>query len=368
MDRVLHVNWWFFGLTETFVYNIIRNIKQFEPILCAFKFTEEALKYKHYKLLPWIGKIESYFHPPLFGLIKKRISNFIRENRIKIVHAHFGETGALLSSLKENVPLVVSFYGSDASMLTRKERWRKRYYRLFKKADLVIVEGPIMKKRLEKIGCPAEKIRIIPIGVDFSMFTKREEKRGCPIRILFTGRFVEKKGIMDSLRAIELLVPEFNEFKFTMIGDGPLRGKIINFIKKKNLKNYVTLLGNLSYKEYLSQLSQADIYLHPSCMAKNGDSEGGAPTTIIEAQGMGIPIVSTYHSDIPFVTLPQKSALLFAEHDVEGIKEGLLKLCKNASLREKLGNEGKKFVISQHSVKNVVSQIEREYKVLCNAD
>ena len=65
------------------------------------------------------------------------------------------------------------------------------------------------------------------------------------------------------------------------------------------------------------------MFLSPSVTAQDGDSEGGAPVSIIEAQATGMPIVSTVHADIPEAVVPGESALLSAERDVDGLAENL---------------------------------------------
>ena len=56
--------------------------------------------------------------------------------------------------------------------------------------------------------------------------------------------------------------------------------------------------------------------------AADGDSEGGAPTILLEAQAIGTPIVTTRHADIPHVVPEGPGVWLCAEHDVDGARQG----------------------------------------------
>ena len=60
--------------------------------------------------------------------------------------------------------------------------------------------------------------------------------------------------------------------------------------------------------------------------AADGDSEGGAPVGIIEMQAAGMPVLSTYHADIPEVVRDGESGYLVPERDVEALAEKLDKL------------------------------------------
>ncbi len=362
MDRILHINFGFFSLTETFVRRIVENIRKYEVILGGFWMNENAKKYRCRKVFIKMPKPSMYLFCD--GFIKYKITRIIKEEKIALVHAHFGETGAIVVSYKEfsSVPLVVSFYGRDASATPVKKIWSKRYKKLFNDADKFIVEGPAMKEKLIALGCPKEKIEIIRIGVDveglLACFKKQDKGK---IRIVFAGRLVEKKGIMDALEVVKILKEDKENFEFLIIGDGPLRKKVEEFIKANKLYDTVKTLGNIPYEKYLQILSTADIYFQPSCIAKDGDSEGGAPTTIIEAQAMGIPVVSTYHADIPFVTLFKKTAFLEQEHDVVAMAKDLRKLMHDVKLRIKMGKNGAEFVKKYHSIHKMITEIQRLY-------
>jgi colanic acid/amylovoran biosynthesis glycosyltransferase len=57
--------------------------------------------------------------------------------------------------------------------------------------------------------------------------------------------------------------------------------------------------------------------------ATDGDSEGGAPTILLEAQAIGTPIVTTRHADIPHVVPEGPGVWLCAEHDVDALAAAL---------------------------------------------
>lgn len=359
MDRILHINFGFFALTESFVKNIIEKIENFEILLASFWRNEK--KYKCRKIWFSLPKPKMYLSIEYF--IHRKVARIIREENIKLVHAHFGETGAVVYGYKKfiNVPFVVSFYGRDAYVTSRKKIWMRRYRELFKFADFLIVEGPKIKEKLIELGCTPKKIKIIRIGIDVGIPPKKKNKK---LSIVFAGRLVEKKGIMDALKVINLLKKEVKSFEFIIIGDGPLRKNAERFIKRNRLQEVVKILGEVPYFKYLEVLSGAGIYFQPSHTAKNGDSEGGAPTTIIEAQAMGVPVVSTYHADIPFVTIPKKTALLSKEHDILDMSRNLKRLILDVNLRKRMGKEGAKFVKTHHDIKETVKKIEKVYREL----
>jgi len=135
-------------------------------------------------------------------------------------------------------------------------------------------------------------------------------------------------------------------------------------IQNYELNAQVKMLGFLNYAAYIAEMDKADIFLHPSVVAASGDTEGGAPTVILEAQALGIPVVSTRHADIPYVTVPDESALLVPERDAEALAAALVYLIKNPDRWEPMGRAGRKRVETYHDIHTEVHKMEDKYLAL----
>ena len=70
-------------------------------------------------------------------------------------------------------------------------------------------------------------------------------------------------------------------------------------IEKHKLQSKIRMLGFQPYSVLLEEAYTHHIFLSPSVTASDGDTEGGAPVTLIEMLATGMPIVSTTHCDIP---------------------------------------------------------------------
>lgn len=287
------------------------------------------------------------------------------DRKARLIHAHFGPIGWQVLPLRRdlNIPLVTSFYGFDVAPEVGCEGpdWPQRRQELFDQGDLFLVEGPIMRQRLIDLGCPAQKVWIQRIGVNVKHLSFTAPTVNGLVTILFAGRFCEKKGLIYALRAICALRERGCRFRFRIIGDGELMGEIKDFIGSNRLEDCVELLGFLTHEEYLQEMKRADIFIHPSVTAANGDSEGGAPTVILEAHAFGVPVVSTYHADIPNVTLPGQSALLVQERDSEALADALAHLIDNPSARREMGMVGRSFVERHHDLDQEVALLENTY-------
>ena len=99
---------------------------------------------------------------------------------------------------------------------------------------------------------------------------------------------------------------------------------------------------------------------------EDGDTEGGAPVTLLEAQASGMPVVSTLHADIPEVVPNHQSGFLVPERDAPAIADRVIYLIKNHTLWAKLGSSGRKFVEENYNVFNQNKSLENIYSELIN--
>lgn len=294
----------------------------------------------------------------------------VRRHRASLLHSHFGTCGAAMLPVKRETGLrmITTFYGADVSQVPLDPEWRQRYACLFTKGDLFLAEGNAMRRALEDLGCPAEKIVVQRLGVDLEAipFVAREPGPSGEVRVLIAGIFREKKGIPDALRAVDRVRRRHPRLRVTLVGDGG--GKPADEDEKRvildllaRLDGVVAWVGFLPYPEYRAALLTHHLFLSPSVTALDGDSEGGAPVSIIEAEATGIPIVSTVHADIPEIVLDGESGLLSPERDIDALAENLERLVADPNLRRSMGKAGRAHVEEHHDVRKQAVRLETIY-------
>jgi len=371
---IIHYNDTYLNLSETFIYNYIRHIEKYNVLVIANKVDnmdlfpydqvycfENQPKQSAVSLISNIKRI--WFRRILFG---KYCVQIIKNNNARLVHAHFGPRGYEMLQVKKStgLPLITTFYGQDMSQFPRKKEWLNKYRSLFEEGDLFLTEGNCMKKGLCALGCPEEKIRIqrIAINVDKYNFRLRQNKKsGEKVVLFFCGRFVEKKGLLYALEAVNRVYRTFPDIEFRIVGDGEQRKDVENMIQENKMYSYVKLLGMQPHEKVLQEMDRADVFLQPSVTAANGDSEGGAPTTVLEAQACGVPVIATFHADIPEVVVDGESALLSRERDVPGLTSNILKLLTGDCSWTEMGRAGRSFIEKNHDIKQNVHKLEELY-------
>jgi colanic acid/amylovoran biosynthesis glycosyltransferase len=257
----------------------------------------------------------------------------------QIIHSHFGPSGWESVALAQRlcIPHVVSFYGYDVTLPDRHETWRLRYREMFNQASVVLCEGPHMAEQIISRGARPEQMRLFHLGIELDHFPYRPRKWTShePLRVLIAGRFTEKKGMpyaIDALARIASRVP----LEIHLVGDAngsaesqAEKRRIMDAIESGRLSDRVIRHGMIPYRSLVEIAYRCHVFLSPSVRAADGDTEGGAPVTIIEMAASGMPIVSTTHCDIPYAVGGSGNALLAPERDADALADLLLRLVES---------------------------------------
>ncbi|HET6350347.1 MAG TPA: glycosyltransferase [Candidatus Krumholzibacteria bacterium] len=253
-----------------------------------------------------------------------------RRTHARVLHSHFGFVGWRDMGVSRGLGIahVVTFYGADVLFYpTMDPRWHGRYREMFAEVDAVLCEGPVMGRSIVALGCPDKKVQIHHLGIDLSLipFEPRTWTPGQPLRVLMAGSFREKKGFPYAVEALAQLRRKM-PLEITIIGDqhGEPRTirekeKIVAAVARGELSDCTRMLGYQPYRVVMEEARRHHVFMSPSVTAADGDTEGGAPVSLIEMSASGMMIVSTTHCDIPGVILHGKTGWLAPERDVHAL-------------------------------------------------
>jgi glycosyltransferase involved in cell wall biosynthesis/SAM-dependent methyltransferase len=263
------------------------------------------------------------------------VNNLSAMDDLTSFHIHFGPNFNKLAPLFAAYPdmfVMVSFHGYDGSA-TFKVKGADVYKGLFARANRITTPSKYMKHILAQQGCPPDKIVVHHYGKDIVAFapTLRKEGRG-PVRLLSVARFVEKKGLEYSISAFAKAQAGLN-VEYRIIGYGPLEQKLIALAKMHGVEDKVRFLGQLTNDAVRQEMANADIFVLTSVTAKNGDQEG-VPVSLIEAQALGLPVVSSVHAGIPELVTHDATGFLAEERNIDEIAGYMRVLIKNPDIRK----------------------------------
>jgi colanic acid/amylovoran biosynthesis glycosyltransferase len=293
----------------------------------------------------------------------------------QIVHTHFGNTGWGNSGAVQKLGAkhVVTFYGLDVNKLpAHSATWRRRYRQLFDDVDLILCEGSHMAQCIVALGCPANKVSVQHLGVDIQHidFVPRYWEPGQPFKALIAASFREKKGIPYAIKSLGILNQRI-PVEVTIIGDADTdrssqREKriILDALAQSGLASKARLLGYQPHEVLFHEAYQHHVFVSPSVTASDGDTEGGAPVTIIEMAASGMPIVSTMHCDIPEVIHHGVTGLLADERNVEQLHDHLWRLVQNPDQWATMLAAGRDHVEREYDAKTQSKRLAALYQSL----
>jgi glycosyltransferase involved in cell wall biosynthesis len=384
--RVLHIIARFSAPSETFIYATLRAQRAagLDVHVATFERTEEDDRpFGNVHTLPlrsiwhpgrFLGRVgaavgirhrETYTWPDLRG----KLALLIDRLQPDVLHAHFGPMGVFSSAVARsaNVPLLTSFYGFDASERAEDRFWRSRYADLWDQGDLFQALSRDMKDRLVALGAPEQNVRVVHLARDLDTYRYRDP--GWPVRdLLCVARMTPKKGHIDLLQAVARARSEVPDLTLQLVGDGPLRPRIERTIEDLDLSRAVELTGWQGSDDVRRHLDASEAFVLCSKVAPGGDREG-TPTVLVEAQAIGLPVVSTRHAGIPEMVPAENHHLLAPEGKPEEITERILSLCR-ASRREvnRIARAGRANIEKNFNLKRETNRLIRLYRTLSSED
>lgn len=380
--RVLHFAKSFSPLSETFIYDYVKELEQQGVENHVVTFNRENSESRPFPKVELIER-PSRWHPRRlwyralvpFGYgdtrtsdwaqIRERLGAVIREIQPDLVHAHFGPAGVLVSPVTEahRIRLIVSFHGFDAFKLPKEEFWKEKYSELFSRVGSITVVSEVMSDHLAAIGAPPEKIRVVRVGKRVNDYPYRLPTSSVRDWIS-VGRLTEKKGFGDCVAAFQQLVAKYPGSTLDIIGEGERADDLKNQIDSIRLSDQVRLLGERPHDEVKRRLHRADGFVLCSKEAEDGNREG-VPTVLMEAQAVGLPVVSTTHSGIPEVIPDKNHQFLATEGDVKKIS-GCMRQLANRTVEElqEVSKRGRRKIEREFNLSKEVDSLRSIYRIL----
>lgn len=297
---------------------------------------------------------------PLGNSLAPTIASSIAELResIDILHIHshlfFSSNIAAVLGRFLDLPLVVTNHGLFTQQNTPEYIDRlhlKTVGKLtFNSADRIHCYTENAKKQCERYGITPEK-RVIPNGINPTQFNPEgnQYKRIDDSRtvILAVLRLVKGKRPKDAIDIIDSVREEHPNVKLYLCGDGPLRNTLEEYVRTKDLDEYVTFLGQIDYEKMPRLYRSCDVVLLPS------ETEG-CPRVILEALATQKPFVI---SDLE--TTSQRLAEIGLVSEVGNIaefSEKLSLLLSDPTRRETAGRRGRELIEDKFNWKNTATK------------
>ena len=325
-----------------------------------------------------IPEMQRSINPKNDRIAYNKIQKIIQDFKPDIVHTHASKAGALgrRAAFNAKIPQIYhtfhghvfhSYFGSLKTNL-----YKNIERRLAKKSTNIIAISELQKKELSQIHriCPAEKIRVIPLGFDLTPFhtnteAKRKEFRSKwnikenEVAIGIVGRIVPIKDHAFFIHVIErVLKKTTKKIRVFIVGDGDERVNIQALISKKKLSYSSNSSPALfQFTSWMKNVDEVNAGMDIICLTSKNE---GTPVSLIEAQASGNPVVSTNVGGIENVISAEETGFLSDVGDLEQFTINLLKLIENEGVRNNMSNKGRE-KSSLYTFENLISNMKSLY-------
>ncbi len=273
-----------------------------------------------------------------------------------IIHIQYGTFKYPIDLLKKTgyfkPALVCSFHGHDAIFPLYGYIENNGYYHnLFNYADVITANTPYLRDILFDLGCPKDKLEIVPVGVNTKYFNQNEsiEINDKNFELITVGRLNVVKGQIYALKVIKRLKEAGYKIKFKLIGDGPEKEVLHNYIVQNNLEDIVCMLGAQPPKKVVSLLRASHLFLFTSVSEYQGKSTETQGLATLEAMACGLPVIGFNSGGIKYTFENNVSGFLCEEYDVDCVFDKVKYLIENQKILVEMGEEAKKFVNQNYS-------------------
>ena len=298
---------------------------------------------------------------PQAGLAVIRAARALQAAGVDIVHGYQWRpalVGALAGRMAK-VPLLLaskrSLTGND---LVARFAWRV----IGRRVDTIVANAEALQAEAEAQGTAA-RWQILRNGVDVEHFRTRVAAADAkaalgldPSRPVVgtVGRLEERKGHEHLLVASRAMLARANGLRpqILLVGDGPLHARLVRVATQLGIDRSVRLTGGLP--DVRGALAAMDVFVLPS-------RAEGMSNALLEAMAAGRPIVATAVGGTAEILERDRTGVLVAADDVDGLAVAVLSLLGDTSRAERLGASAQRAVGERFGAQAMIHRLEQLY-------
>jgi glycosyltransferase involved in cell wall biosynthesis len=298
-----------------------------------------------------------------------RLTRLMKRGRFDVVQTWIFAANVYgrVAAQRAGVPAIVTAEMAADLWKTRAHFWIDR--RLARRTDRVVGNSQaVVDFYREAVGIPADRLALIPSGIadeeppDVDPAAAKAElgiAADAPM-LLFAGRLYPQKGVIDLLKAADLLQHVRPNLTTVIAGDGPLRGELEGVADAFELRatGRVRFLGHRDDVPRL--LLAADALVLPS-------SFEGLPNVVLEAMRSRKPVVATAAPGTTEVVVDDETGLLVPVGDATGLARALLRIIDEPELRQRLGRAGRDRVEAHFRADAMIERFATLYEQLAQS-
>jgi len=285
---------------------------------------------------------------PLSGRIRRvlktafRFRRLLRRKDFDVIHLNsaFDARTVLRDSVSlfimrpGKTKVFIKLHGSDIESFRSLPRYRILMWYLNRKADAFGVLSNEELAAFDRFGFDRNRFFLVKNAITFENPAIFDSPR--PLKevnnvfeLLFVSRFIETKGLLETIEALALLRRARLRVRLTCVGDGPLRAEAEAAAERLGLLPFVTFTGYVDEATVEEYLAKSDIFVFPTRHPE------GFPIALFKAIAAGLPVVTTRIRAMADYLEDGKNAI-FCEPNPQSVSDAVEKLVRNRDLRQSM--------------------------------
>ncbi len=227
--------------------------------------------------------------------------------------------------------------------------------RLFEHADVCITNTAASAAELHGLGCPSEKISVVPVGIDIRKYafhpSRRKDASGA-LRLVTASRLSPEKGHRFLLEALARIRERGVAVSCRITGVGIESSRLEEQVRALNLTREVSFLGHVSEEQLVQEFQRADLMVHPSITVGPWTEAQGV--ALQEAMLTGLPVIASDSGGLRESVCPELRDWMFPPSDVAVLTSRLLAFAAlDEAGRSALARAGRRFVEERYNVPDI---------------
>ncbi|HEV7340427.1 MAG TPA: glycosyltransferase family 4 protein [Sphingopyxis sp.] len=280
---------------------------------------------------------ESWFKLIGLAVVGARLGSICRYNNIRHVHGHScADAGYVLafSKLSGGPPFSLSLHG-DLAVYGRGHDFK------FQQAKFVAcVTDALCEQVKATLPHLLKEPVLIRMGIERNVANQKRSDWSVPqaLKIVTVARLNQMKGHRHAIAAVATLKQRGLRIHYDIIGEGDYHSEIAEQIENAGLQSEVKLVGPLPNDQIAERLSRYDAFVLPSV----GLGEA-APVAVMEAMGVGIPVICSIIGGTPEMIEHERTGFLFTQGDEAALVDILARLADDPEMRKRVGEAGQNY-------------------------
>jgi len=303
--------------------------------------------------------------PPYTLALASKIYEVIEQYGLDLVHAHYAiphSTAAYLAQqMAGNTPvkIITTLHGTDIILIGIDPSYRRVTRFSIEQSNGITAVSHYLADLTQQEFQLTKPLEVIPNFIDPQVFQRHPNPQ---LRQHFATpdeKIVCHISNFRSLKRVPLIIQMFREMahkvpaRLLLVGNGPDYQTCVDLVRREGLLQKVFFLDFVT--DVASILSISDLFMLPSEMESFG-------LAAIEALSCEVPVLASRVGGLPEAVIDGECGYLLQVDDVDGMIEAGITLLSDDGRRVQMGREGRRWVMSQFHVSQIVKRYEAYYR------